>query len=201
MRVEEIGSIKYIELPDSFARGEVQMGGMGQNWRRIFQPRDKKDADDASIVAFYRGAPASAEDAAPFRHLLKQPPSLLFSTISMGNGAQQHNFELIRELESILGQCGNNQIANIETGVQGPRFCLEKLETILVSGKNVLALSGFFHDMDLHPQAFLRGLFFDAQPESTDCIVEELIFEAQTRILYDKYSPAFEKSLSTICWR
>ncbi|MBA3858812.1 MAG: hypothetical protein C0507_18060 [Cyanobacteria bacterium PR.3.49] len=199
VRVEEIGSLS-IELPDSFARGEVQMGGMGHNWRRVFQPRDKNDADDVSIVSFYRGSPAALEDAAVLRSLIKQPPAVIFAGTRSDCCSQPHVAELVRKLEPILGQCGNNQIANQETGVAGPRFFLEKLETISLDGRAVLSASGYFHDMELHPQAYFSGLFFDAQPESPHCCVEELVFEAQTRSLYDKYYPSFKQAVSTVRW-
>lgn len=199
VRVEEIGSLNF-ELPDSFARGEVQMGGMGHNWRRVFQPRDKDDADDVSIISFYRGSPTAQEDAAAFRSLLKVPPANVFDGSHPDCCSQPHMFELVRKLEPILGQCGNNQIANTEVGVSGPRFFLETLKTIAVAGRTVLVASGYFHDMELHPQAYFSGLFFDAQPDCTNCCIEEFVFEAQSRSLYDKYYSSFEKAISTIRW-
>lgn len=201
MRVEDVGIIKTIELPDSFGRGEIQMGGMGENWRRQFQPRDKKDADDVSIVSFYRGSPAANDDAAPFRFLLRQPPAIVYSSMKNRAGQTSQCSDVIRELEGVLGQCGNNQVANEETGFGGPRFHLEKLETISVGGKNVLSACGYFHDMDFRPQAYFAGLFLDAQPDSPQCFVEEFIFEAQTRPLFDKYYPSFEKAIASIEWK
>lgn len=50
------------------------------------------------------------------------------------------------------------------------------------------------------PKLKLIGLFVDAKPDKRECIVEELIFEAQTRELYEKYRGGFEKSLTSIEW-
>jgi hypothetical protein len=52
----------------------------------------------------------------------------------------------------------------------------------------------------MQPQAYYCGLFVDSDPEREDCVIEELVFEAQTKELYEKYRSSFEKALATIQW-
>ena len=195
------GVIKSIKLPDSFARGETLNGGMRQNWRRSFHPREKKDSRDVSITSLFRGSPTPFLEASTFRKVLAQPPGLIFSSAE----DSQHLCHpeaplLINEMAEALGNAGNNQFTNFETGVGGPRFCLQRMEVLAIGGRNVLAVYGIFHNSKMEPQAYFCGLFIDAAPDKADCAIEELVFEAQTKELYEKYRLAFERALSTIQW-
>ncbi|MCC7531290.1 MAG: hypothetical protein IT342_22480 [Candidatus Melainabacteria bacterium] len=78
MRVD-LGTIKSINLPDAFMKGEVLFGGMGQNWRKTFHPREKKDAQDVTITSMFRGSPTLELDGRTFRTLLRQPAGVIFS--------------------------------------------------------------------------------------------------------------------------
>ncbi len=200
MRVD-LGTIKSINLPDSFAKGEVLFGGMGQNWRKTFHPREKKDAQDVAITSMFRGCPTSEPDGITFRTLLRQPAGVIFSAdrnakIEMHPQAKN----IINALTDALGNAGNNQLTNSETGFGGPRFYLQRMETLELNKKKVLAVYGVFHNSQMKPQNYYVGLFVDARPDKKECVVEELIFEAQTSELYEKYRGSFEKSLSTIEW-
>jgi len=200
MRVD-LGTIKSINLPDSFAKGEVLFGGMGQNWRKSFHPREKKDARAVAITSMFRGSPTLDSDGRTFRTLLRQPPSLIFSADSKAeNEIHPQAKKIINALADAMGHAGNNQLTNPETGFGGPCFYLQRMETLELNKKKVLAVYGVFHDSEMKPQNYFVGLFVDAKPDKEECIVEELIFEAQTRELYEKYHSSFEKSLTTIQW-
>lgn len=200
MRVD-LGTIKSINLPDSFTKGEVLFGGMGQNWRKTFHPREKKDAQDVAITSMFRGSPTLDSDGKAFRTLLRQPPVLIFSADSKAkNEIHPQAKKIVNALADAIGHAGNNQLTNPETGLGGPRFYLQRMETLELNKKRVLAVYGVFHDSEMKPQNYFVGLFVDAKPDKKECFVEELIFEAETRELYEKYHDSFEKSLTTIQW-
>jgi hypothetical protein len=200
MRVE-LGTIKSTNLPDAFTKGEVLFGGMGQNWRKNFHPREKKDARDVAITSMFRGSPTLELDGKTFRSLLRQPAGVIFSADRKAqNKIHPQAEEIVNALADALGNAGNNQLTNPQTGLGGPRFYLERMEILELNKKKVLAVHGFFHDSEMKPQNYFIGLFVDAKPDQRECIVEELIFEAQTRELYEKYCGGFEKSLTSIEW-
>jgi len=199
--VDQFGVIKSIKLPDSFARGAVLYGGMGQNWRRSFHPREKKDAGDVAITSLFRGSATIGNDACTFRKVLAQPAGMIFSSSAESKHKCHPRAQLlINEMADALGNAGNNQLTNLETGVGGPRFYLQRMETIELNGRKVLAVYGVFHNSQMQAQAYYCGLFVDSDPAAADCVIEELVFEAQTKELYDKYRAGFEKALSTIQW-
>lgn len=201
MPVDQFGAIKSIKLPDSFARGETLYGGMGQNWRRSFHPREKKDSLEVSITSMFRGSPTAVNDASIFRKILAEPPRVIYSSDSRSSHLCHPKAQLlVSEMVDVLGNAGNNQLTNCETGVGGPRFYLQRMESILLNGKKVLAVYGVFHNSQMEPQAYYCGLFVDSDPEREDCVIEELVFEAQTKELYEKYRSSFEKALATIQW-
>lgn len=195
------GVIKSIKLPDSFARGETLHGGMGQNWRRSFHPREKRDSSQVSITSLFRGSPTECREASSFRKVLAQPPGLIFcSAEDSQHLCHPEAHALIKEMAEALGNAGNNQLTNFEKGVGGPRFRLQRMEVLEISGRKVLAVYGVFHNSNMEPQAYYCGLFVDAAPGKEDCAIEELVFEAQTKELYEKYRLGFEKAISTIQW-
>ncbi len=200
MRVD-LGTIKSINLPDAFTKGEVLFGGMGQNWRKTFHPREKKDAQDVAITSMFRGSPTLESDGRAFRTLLRQPAGVIFSADKDTEIETHPQAEkIVNALADALGNAGNNQLTNQETGFGGPRFYLQKMETLELNKRKVLAVYGVFHDREMKPQNYFIGLFVDAKPDKKECNVEELIFEAQTRELYEKYRGGFEKSLTSIEW-
>jgi hypothetical protein len=200
MRVD-LGTIKSINLPDSFAKGEVLYGGMGQNWRKTFHPREKKDTKDVAITSMFRGSPTLESDGITFRTLLRQPPGVIFSADENAESKMQPQAkQIVNALADALGNAGNNQLTNTETGFGGPRFYLQRMETLELNKRKVLAVYGVFHNSEMKAQNYYVGLFVDSKPDTKECVVEELVFEAQTRELYEKYRVSFEKSLTTIQW-
>jgi len=199
--VESFGVIKSIVIPDSFRRGEILYGGMGRNWRRSFHPREKRDAEEVSITSFYRGGAAAGSDSQILRELLARAPRQIFSSMeSDKHPCPPQTQYLLSKMADILGNIGNNQFTNSETGIGGPRFRMEHMETIILNSRAVLSVCGVFHNSQLQPQNYYWGIFVDARPEGKDCLIEELVFEAETKTLYEKYRPAFQKSLTSIHW-
>lgn len=201
MRVYEVGSIKSINLPDSFARGDFLHGGMGNNWKKSFYPRDKRDHDEVAITSMFRGTATLDPDARNFRKLLDEPARVVYSKqIEENSKSAQAAISIVNSMAEALGNAGNNQLTNCEMGIGGPRFNLQKMETLMLNDKKVLAVSGFFHNSEMKVQTYYLGLFVDARPNNQECIIEEIAFEATTEELYEKYRNSFEKSLHTIEW-
>ncbi len=201
MRIHQVGSIKSINIPDSFARGESQHGGMGRNWSTSFHPRDKRDQEEVTITTMFRGSPTLDPDARNFRKVLEKPAGIIYARQNVENEkSEQMAISTINSMVEVLGNAGNNQLTNSETGLSGPRFHLQKMETMDLNKKKVLAVYGVFHNSEMKAHTYYMGLFVDAKPDAEECIVEELAFEASSQELYDKYRNSFEKSLSTIEW-
>lgn len=194
MNTEKLGVIKTMRLPDDFARGEERTGGMGQNWRKIFHP---KNNPEVSITSLYRGSAAFAPSGKAFRILLAESPTVVYSTDD-SNHMQAKT--IITSLTDALGNAGDNQLTNSDQGERGPLFFLQRLETLALNGKTALAVYGIFHDSQKTPHNYYIGIFLDADPKAKDCRIEEIIFEAQSRELYDQYHKQFEDSLKTIQW-
>lgn len=194
MDTEKLGVIKTMHLPDNFVKGEERAGGMGNNWRKIFHPAN---STDVSITSLYRGSAAFAPSGRTFRTLLAQPSALIYST---ENGGLAQAETIITSLAPALGNAGDNQLTNAETDEQGPLFYLQRMETVELNHRRVLAVYGIFHNSEKVPHNYYVGIFIDANPKAKECRIEEIIFEAQSRELYDQYHTQFEDSIKTIQW-
>lgn len=202
MRAYEFGSIKSMSLPDSFARGDSLHGGMGNNWSKSFYPREKRDQDEVTITAMFRGAPTRDPDARNFRKLLDEPAGVIYSQQQSQNSkSEQRAISIVTSMAEALGNAGNNQLTNFEAGISGPRFNLQKMETMELNNKKVLAVSGYFHNSEMKAQTYYLGLFVDAKPQAKECTIEEFAFEATSKELFEKYLNGFQKSLATIEWK
>lgn len=185
------GAIAKIDMPSGFELMEETRGGMGMNWLRVYSP---KQMEDVRISLFYRGAPELAEYARVFRSVL-QTPAVLFDDLSGPNdeGAQAR----VRSIQSCLGNAGNNQITNPDNA----RFVLEKIQTINLCGRPVMAVQGYFYGPDGQTDNNYMGIFYDATPNDKEyCKIEEVVFEASNWDLFEKYFPEFQKTLNSIRW-
>lgn len=185
------GAIAKIDMPPGFAQRDEVRGGMGMNWLRVHSPTQD---DGVSISLFYRGAPELAEYAKTFRALLKSP-AIIFDDQDGPN--DEGALEKVRGMQSCLGNAGNNQFTNPDNA----RFALEKIQTITLSGRPVMAVQGFFYGPDGKPDNNYFGVFYDATPKDPEfCRIEEIVFEAVSWELFEKYFSAFQASLNSIRW-
>lgn len=185
------GVIQKIDMPSGFELNEETRGGMGMNWLRVYSP---KGVDGVSISLFYRGAPELVEYARVFRSLLKNP-AVVFddSDGPKDEGAQAR----VRSIQSCLGNAGNNQITNPEHS----RFYLEKIQTIELCGRPVMAVQGYFFGPDGQVDNNYMGVFFDATPDDREaCRIEEIVFEAANWDLFEQYFAEFQKTLNSVRW-
>lgn len=189
------GAIAKIDFPPDFELNNEFYGGMGLNWLRKYSP---KNGEDVSMTLYYRGAPELAKYAETFRKLLKTP-AVIFDD---KNGPSDESAkEAVIQMQSCLGNAGNNQITNQREGLEGPRFFLEKIQTIQLCGRPVMAVQGYFYGPDGETDNQYMGVFFDATPtDPQTCRIEEVIFEAGNWDTFEKYFPQFQSALNTIRW-
>jgi hypothetical protein len=189
------GAVKDMQLPADFEFEQDLLGGMGLNWLKTYHAVQN---NDVQISLFYRGTPNTAASVEGFRYLLKIE-GVIFD---VENGEpDEKTLKRIESIETALGNAGNNQITNTATGIAGPRFFLEKIQIITLSGKPIMAVQGYFHgyDGELHNHYF--GVFFDATPQDTEyCQIEEVVFQAPSWDLFEKYFAQFQKTLNSIRW-
>lgn len=188
------GAIKKFTLPDGFVLGEEEYGGMGYNWRRRYVPGAN---NEVAIISYYRGSEEPASDGEVFRHLLSKPPHLIYRE---GETDRQAALSTLYNLAPIIGGAGNNNLVNQRTGLSGPRFHLEIMRTLKLGGRTVLEVAGWFHGASGELHNYYDGILFDGDSASAGVAVEELLFEAQTKQLFDRYWPAFLESLKSIEW-
>jgi hypothetical protein len=189
------GAVQDMQLPADFEFGQDLLGGMGLNWLKSYQAVENKDVQ---ISLFYRGTPNTAESVAGFRFLLSMQ-GVLFD-VDKGDPDEQTR-KRICSLETALGNAGNNQITNKASGISGPRFFLEKIHVINLNSKSVMAIQGYFHGYDGEVHNHYMGVFFDATPDDkTYCQIEEVVFQAPTWELFERYFPQFQKTLNSIRW-
>ncbi len=194
------GAIAKLTLPEGFVLGEEVRGGMGNNWTVSYNP---PDTEAVEIMLFYRGTPDRGVDPARFRGLLEKSPHELFDLSKQSDNMPPDTIETLVAIQDLLGNAGNNQITNTRDGLQGPRFQIEKVETMELNGRNVLGVRGFFHSYkgvsDLHN--YYYGIFFDVAANKEWCQIEEIIYQGDTKELFERYWNDFFGSLSSISWK
>ena len=189
------GSVSDMQLPADFEFGQDLTGGIALNWLKSYHAVANRDVQ---ISLFYRGTASPADSIVGFRKLLKTQ-GVVFDN---ANGdADSKTAQTIESLNAALGNAGNNQITNKAVGVTGPRFFLEKIHVILLNAKPVMAVQGYFHSYDGTIDNYYMGIFFDGSPEDEKyCRIEEVVFQAPSWALFEKYFPSFQKTLNTITW-
>jgi len=191
-----IGSIQSINIPENFIISKERYGDMAASWLLCYSPVEDEQIE---IGFLYRGKALYVDDAKSFRKLINQPSQVLFADDTSGAVFEKQK-ELLDNLYFVFGDIGNNQITNDKKGLEGPRFFLERLETLSINGRRVLSVKGWFHNIQLTPQNYYYGLMFDRNRLSDQCHLEELYFQAHSQIQYDKYFFEFTNCLKTIIW-
>ncbi len=196
MKIENYHCIKSLKLPAGWA--ECKAGsGFATRIVRSFTP---PGSSDVKMEFFYRGLPVSDAAGKAFRKVLKQAPKTVFDH-NNSNKPTKAEVQLICDLEEVLGNIGNNQISNTETGPSGPPFLLERLDALLWNDKPLLAGRGWFINPETGERRYaFCGFFIDANPNQAACSVEEIYLEADKEDLYAQCMPQFEECLRSIEW-
>ncbi len=191
------GAIRAIKLPQEFVKGEEYINAFGPSWNVTYNPRE---TDDVEICFLYSGSPISNFGSTGLRLLLEKPPHVVVHTKGREQTLPDTKVSLLCELEEVLGNAGNNQITNQKKGAAGPRFHLDKIETLDLNMRRVLVVTGWFHNHEGKMQNNYQGIFFDGSPTQDSCAVEEIIFQTRTHALFDEYWDQFKSALLTIEW-
>ena len=194
MLVKPRGSIQSFDLPDEFALVEEVIGGRsGDNWQFIYGPDDSKNV----VISFsYRGFPVVDLRTEPFRRLLEGGDSNIFDRAKPDENAGK----IIRSISRVLGDEGDNQLNNFDTGKFGPVFEVERLDVVSINGKAVLKLNGWYQDEERNPTKRFSGIYIDGSPALKNSQVEELHLMTENEELFKTYKPAFENLLNSIKW-
>lgn len=192
-----IGAIRSITLPENFSITEDTVGKVALSHLRRYECDINSNVE---ISFFYRGTELSEPDTKTLRHYLSQPNQILLRASDSGEISEE-DIAKMQEFYFIIGTPGNNQISNPEKGMRGPRFFLQKIETITISGKRCLAVTGWFHGPGGNIQNFFYGTYFDAKRTSELCRLEEVYLHTPTENLFEKYLIDFKETLKTIIWK
>lgn len=181
-----------MELPPRFVLEHDEAGTRGANWLRRYNPRGERSVE---IFSAYRGYPQVPVDNEHMREVLQAAPLLVFD-----EAGEVSDTDAVRGMSLALGNVGNNQICNFETGVGAPVFHLTRLCAESIAGRPVIRAEGWFHDIDKQPTKYFNGIFIDATPDDVNARVEELYLQTSTEAEMSEYKPLFDQLLKSIKW-
>lgn len=184
--------MKAVKIPTGFAPKDQARGQIGVNWQMRFQASNRPEV---TLTLFYRGQPIDKESSSSFRQALSGGTRVLFSTHDDVSEAQT-----MAALSEAMGNAGDNQLVNFETGFRGPCFTLEKSEIQELNRRPVLVVSGRFKDEHDNVTNVYRGIFIDANPGEQKCRVEEIFLHAPNDRLFAQYLPLFRQTVESIEW-
>lgn len=189
--VTNFGTLKRIVAPEGWELEDSAEPGLSARRLKLFHV---PGAREINISVFQRGAPISENSANYLLVLLKSKPAM--------QAPQPLNLEEVLALTEVLGYStvGDNQFTNdAKRGTRDyPVFAMELAETAMINGKTVLRVSGNFQDLQAISTMEYKGLYFtDGQ---SGRIVEEVFYQAPSRVPFLKHLPQFEECLKTIEW-
>lgn len=186
------GCMKAVKIPSGFQAKDQARGQIALNWQTRFQASHRPEV---TLTLYYRGQPINETASKAFRDALAGGAKVLF--------AEHDNIcelDTISSLSEAMGNAGDNQLVNVETGFRGPCCQLEKAEVQNLNRRNVLAVGGRFHDENGVLTKVYRGIFIDANPIESRCKVEEVFLHAPTDKLFAQYLPLFRQTIESIEW-
>jgi len=192
-----LGAIQHVGLPEGFSLCEDTVGKVALSHLRRYECAEHRGVE---IDFFYRGNELSELDSKTLRQYLSQP-NQVFIEKRENELPSEKDIALMEEFYFIIGTPGNNQVSNQAEGSRGPRFHLEKLETITVSGKRCLAVTGWYHGPNKEVHNYFYGIYFDSKRSIKQCRLEEAYLHAPTHVLFEYYLPDFQETLKTIVWK
>ncbi len=184
--------MKAVKIPTGFSPKDQSRGQIGVNWQLRFQASNRQEV---SLTLFYRGQPINTEASGNFRSALSTGTRVLFNPHD--NIAET---DTITSLSEAMGNAGDNQLVNFESGYRGPCFNLEKAEVQDLNGRKVLVADGRFKDEHGNLTNVYRGIFIDANPTEAKCRIEEVFLQAPSERLFAQYLPLFRQAIESIEW-
>lgn len=186
------GCMKAVKIPTGFAPKDQARGQIGVNWQLRFQASNRPEV---VLTLHYRGQPLNPEESKKFRTALSASTRVLFNPHE--NVADT---ETLASLSETMGNAGDNQLVNFETGYRGPCFSLEKAEIQELNNRRILVVNGRFKDEHENLTNVYRGIFIDANPGEPKCRVEEVFLHAPNERLFAQYLPLFRQTIESIEW-
>jgi len=209
-KAKNLDAIEQMELPASWARFD-QVGSRSSSV--VFRPADNPSTE---IGFLERNRPVDDKSAALFENLVGSilpTPRVLYSD---KDGANAQNEQLFKTLASALGSSlvGDNQLSCPQTGpaCRKPAFHLDSARVETINGKNVIAVDGWFTQMDEKAQPkmdhdgpakrYYSGIFFDAAGSGgSGGKVDEMYLTADDKASFMSNKAVYRSATQSIKWR
>ncbi|MDR3612040.1 MAG: hypothetical protein P4L53_00640 [Candidatus Obscuribacterales bacterium] len=186
MQIPGFVSLDSIEIPEGWQEdAETSTAIM---LMKQFHPPEHPDVE---IAFFKRRKPLPPDAMACLFRTLEQPPHLV----------EQGGAEII-SLNDALGNVGNNQWSNRQSGLDAAGFRMLHAQSSDLNGKNVLIVSGAFIEPDTKkPVNEYCGLFVPVTVPQP--FIEEIYLQVPSKygyLYFEKYLKVFRQTINTIVW-
>ncbi|MDR3612990.1 MAG: hypothetical protein P4L53_05435 [Candidatus Obscuribacterales bacterium] len=206
-KVQNFDAISSVELPTSW-RCSKQNSEIGNSlsFRSATNPK-------AQINFAERSQPVPEQAANAFKQIIDPDaptPRIVYSANLDSNG---EGAATIKSLASALGSnlVGDNQLTSPQGGenARQPAFHLDSALVETINGKNVIAVDGWFTQMDekanikmgLHGplKRYYTGIFYDADGKGTK--IDQMYLVADDKDAFVSTKGVFRSSTKSIEWR
>jgi hypothetical protein len=206
-KANNLDAIDQMELPASWARFDQ---ASVRSRSVVFSPVDNPSTE---IGFLERHRPVDDKSSAAFENIVGSilpTPRVLYADTF---GANPQNEQLFKTLASALGSTlvGDNQLTCPQTGptCRKPAFHLENARVETINGKNVIAVDGWFSQMDDKAQIkmdadgpakrYYSGIFFAAGADASK--VDEMYLTADDKASYLSNKAVYRSATQSIKWR
>jgi hypothetical protein len=186
MQIPGFISLDSIEIPEGWQEDAETSSAI--MLMKQFHPAEHPDVE----ITFFKRRKIPPPDAmASLTRTLEQPPHLI----------EQGGAEII-SLTDALGNVGNNQWSNRQSGDAAASFRMLHAETTDLNGKNVLIVSGAFiaptTKKAVNEYCGIYVPVIEAKP-----FIEELYLQVPSKygyLYFEKYLKVFRQTMKTIVW-
>ncbi len=195
-------TFRRVDLPKGWSMTEDEQWRDNGGYRFLAKhPKTK----DTTISVSSNHQTLSTDDARRLNEVISQPPKLIYDSSWENKPEYTHDSnrkDSIRKqvlaLNGALGrsQLGDNQFSHVDP--MSATFVIDRLETKMVNGKEVLSLNGYF-PVDGKPSRFLEGIIVPLEVGGqTD--VHRVILQGTDRIEFGANMSNYNKVLKSIDW-
>jgi hypothetical protein len=186
MQISGFISLDSIQVPDGWQEDTERSSSI--MLMKQFHPPDHPDVE----ITFFKRRKSIAPDAMAYlTETLAKSPHLV----------EQGGAEIV-SMADALGNVGNNQWTNRQSGLNGASFRMLHAESTNLNGKNVLIVSGAF----IEPKTKKAvneycGIFIPV--EAPKAFIEEIYLQVPSKygyLYFEKYLKVFRQSINTIVW-
>lgn len=193
LEVRNMGLIQSIVFPPGWTETRTTAYSLpGNSWERTFVA---PDSEFVYCLVQYRGHALDENDTAVVRGLLKQDPKFIYDE-SVG----PRDVDVTKSLTTLLNNCGNNQVVNLEQGYSGPDYWMRQLRTIRIVGKSVVQVTGSYINENNEALNNHAGLFFDATGNDVCANIQEVHLVVRNDLNFGQYLKDFVDAVLSIKW-